>query len=96
MKIPESSDNKDECLFLIPGEMVPGRVNVKYLRLLLLISNITNPRMCKAMEDVLVYGKSRKEACIDNNVSQGYFSLKYQRLQFNSQTIAKMREYITP
>ncbi|MBJ9325205.1 PapB/FocB family fimbrial expression transcriptional regulator [Citrobacter braakii] len=92
----EPAGDGDKHVFFIPGEMVPGRVNIKYLRLLLLICNVNNPRVCKAMEDVLVYGKSRKQACLDNGITQGYFSMKYQKLQFISQTIMKMYEYITP
>ncbi|MDD8724744.1 adhesin biosynthesis transcription regulatory family protein [Escherichia coli] len=44
----------------------------------------------------MVYGKSRKQACLDNGITQGYFSMRYQKLQFISQTIMKMYKYITP
>lgn len=96
MKNKEFSNKDSVHSFVIPGEMMPGKVNINYLRLLLLISNTNNPRVCKAMEDVLVYGVSRKQACLDNGITQGYFSIKYQKLQFISQIVAKMNSFINP
>lgn len=92
--IPEKKEHPHSLL--VPGEMIPGRVNINYFRLLLLISGISNPRVCRALEEVFVYGKTRKEACLNNDISSGYFSVRYHRLQFISHTVTRMYPYITP
>ncbi|EAX4319138.1 transcriptional regulator [Salmonella enterica] len=97
MSMDDNSGKKEipHTLF-IPGEMIPGRVNINYFRLLLLVSNINNPKVCRALEDVFVCGETRKEACRNNGISLGYFSVRYHRLQFISHTVARMYPYITP
>lgn len=65
-------------------ELVPGRVNLEYFRLLIAIRRIRNKRMINALERVLVSGLSRKEACYINGVSQGGLSIMIRELQFLS------------
>lgn len=52
------------------------------------VANIRNENMVFALKDVLVFGKSRKLACGENNVSQGYFSIKLRQLQQLSKRIS--------
>ena len=49
--------------------------------------------MRKALEDILVHGISRKDACAENNVSQASVSLKMQHLQYVNQTVHMMSRY---
>ncbi|EIL0863430.1 transcriptional regulator [Salmonella enterica] len=82
----------DNC---IHGEMEPGTVDPRYFRLLLTIGSTGSYKMRKALEDVLVHGTSRKDACSKYGVAQSNFSVKYQRLQFVSMTVAQMCLYIS-
>lgn len=75
-------------------ELSPGCVDIRYFRLLISISSISNQKLRSALEAVLVNGMSRKEACTNFNVNQGYFSVKYSHLQFVNQTVIRMAIYI--
>lgn len=57
---------QDECYgrrYSVPGTLRPGLVDIRHLRLLLMLDSISNPRMVMALEDVLVSGLPRREAC---------------------------------
>ncbi|WP_370612325.1 PapB/FocB family fimbrial expression transcriptional regulator [Citrobacter meridianamericanus] len=55
---------------------------------------IRKENMLHALEEVLVRGVSRKEACERYCVSQSQFSLKFRHLQMVSQNIVRMYPYI--
>lgn len=74
----------------ISGTLTPGQVDIRYFRLLVNVCVLHSPCIQKALEDVLVYGKTRKEACLDNGVSQSYFSVKYRHIQCVSQTVMRI------
>lgn len=84
--------NHGEFCYL-PYELIIGKVDSTYFKLLISISSITSPKMRKALEDILVHGCARKEACIKNNVSQGAVSMKVQHLQYVNQTVHMMSRY---
>lgn len=63
------------------GTLVPGQVERKYLYGLVEICEVTNPKMVGALEQVLVAGMSRKDACKEFGVAESYFSIKVRRLQ---------------
>lgn len=67
--------------FQKPGVLIPGRVDQKYFFSLVEICDITNPRMVSALEQVLVFGKTRREACGEFSVAASYFSIKVRQLQ---------------
>lgn len=50
--------------------------------------------MQDALEEVLVRGLTRREACERHGVSQSHFSVKYRRLQMVNQTVVRMYPYI--
>lgn len=64
-----------------PGVLVPGRVEKSYFFSLVDICEIGNPKMVGALEQVLVFGKTRREACGQFNVTASYFSIKIRQLQ---------------
>ncbi|EAB2798908.1 transcriptional regulator [Salmonella enterica] len=74
----------------VPGMLVPGQVSTRHFRLLTIICQVRSPALLKALEQVLVYGKSRRLACEDTGVTQSYFSVKYRRLQIISQLIMQV------
>ncbi|WP_246044118.1 adhesin biosynthesis transcription regulatory family protein [Citrobacter arsenatis] len=74
----------------IPGEMIPGRVDPSYFRLLMSVSFQRSIPMVQALEGVLVRGMARKEVCELYGVTAGNLSVKLSRLQIVSQTIAQM------
>ncbi|EBJ9978066.1 hypothetical protein D2U39_25345, partial [Salmonella enterica] len=74
----------------VPGMLVPGQVSTRHFRLLTIICQVRSPDLLKALEQVLVYGKSRRLACEDTGVTQSYFSVKYRRLQIISQLIMQV------
>lgn len=67
--------------FQKPGVLIPGRVDQKYFFSLVEICDITNPRMVSALEQVLVFGKTRREACGEFSVAASNFSIKVRQLQ---------------
>jgi len=71
------------------GLLTQGEVNDIHFGLLMSVFRVSNARMMLALKDFLVYGKSRKMACSENNVSQSYFSIKLKQLQILSQTMAR-------
>ncbi|EHJ2437235.1 TPA: PapB/FocB family fimbrial expression transcriptional regulator [Salmonella enterica subsp. enterica serovar Bahrenfeld] len=77
----------------LPYELIAGKVDLVYFKLLISISSVTNYKMRKTLEDILVHGISRKLACIKNNVSQSSVSLKIQHLQYVNQTVHMMHQY---
>lgn len=79
----------------ISGVLLPGEVDIRYFRLLVTICVLHSPCLQQALEDVLVYGKTRQEACRDNGISQSYFSVKYRHIQMVSQTVFRMCHLIT-
>lgn len=75
------------------GDLIPGREDIRYLRLLFTICLIRNTRMQQALEDVLVHGMSRLVACENNSVSQSYLSKKYHHIQMVSHTVARLCQF---
>ncbi|HII3146302.1 MAG: PapB/FocB family fimbrial expression transcriptional regulator [Hafnia sp.] len=78
----------------VPGVLLPGEVDIRYFRLLVTVCVLHSPCIQRALEDVLVHGKTRQEACGDNGVSQSYFSVKYRHMQLVSQTVFRMCDFI--
>lgn len=74
----------------IPGKLKPGRVDLVYFRLLMSVTSQRSIPLLRALEDVLVRGVPRKEACAQYGVNAGNLSTKLSRLQVVSQTIARM------
>lgn len=78
----------------IPGTLEPGKVDIRHFRMLSVISMVRNNNMQQALEDVLVRGYTRREACERNSVSQSHFSVKFRHLQMISQTVVRMYPFI--
>lgn len=78
----------------IPGVLEPGRVDICHFRLLMALGLIKGKGMQGALEDVLVRGGTRREACERHGVSQSYFSVKFRHLQMASQTVIRMYPFI--
>lgn len=68
--------------------LIPGKVSERYFLLLIAVCTLRNKNMQSALEDVLVNGLSRQDACKKHNVSQSYFSVKYHHMQTMSRKIA--------
>lgn len=75
------------------GKLIPGEVDGDLLHLLVSIVGVKNEQMVLALRDVLVHGKTRKQACGDYNVSQSYFSIKLHQLQGVSVLISRAYIY---
>lgn len=80
--------------YSVPGVLHPGVVDIRHLRLLLTLCSISNPGMVMALEDVLVSGLSRREACERNRVSQSHLSVKLRRLQDVNQMVLRIYPYV--
>ncbi|EGB2808525.1 transcriptional regulator [Salmonella enterica] len=78
----------------IPGSLVPGQVDIRHFRLLMTLGRIKKQSMQGALEDVMVRGASRGEACKRHGVSQSQFSVKYRQLQVLNQTAMRMCPFI--
>ncbi|MGS0639261.1 PapB/FocB family fimbrial expression transcriptional regulator [Citrobacter sp. VF227] len=73
-----------------PGILIPGKVDKKYFFSLVDVCDISNPRMVCALEQVLVFGKTRREACGQFGVTASYFSIKIRQLQSVSVLLQQM------
>ncbi|MFT2789629.1 PapB/FocB family fimbrial expression transcriptional regulator [Serratia sp. T13T92] len=73
-----------------PSTLVPGKVEERYFLLLAAVCTLRSENMRGALEDVLVNGLSRQEACEKHSVSQSYFSVKYHHMQTVNRTITLM------
>ncbi|MBC6504703.1 transcriptional regulator [Citrobacter freundii] len=78
----------------IPGTLVPGRVDVRHFRLLAAVSMISRKNTQAALEDVLVRGLTRREACERHGVSLSHFSVKYRQLQMISQMVVRIYPWV--
>ncbi|MGY0144666.1 PapB/FocB family fimbrial expression transcriptional regulator [Edwardsiella tarda] len=58
------------------------------------ICTINSNAMRQAIEDVLVNGKSRRDACNENKVSQSYFSVKYRHVRRVNSIVIKLHKKI--
>ncbi|MFP2396986.1 PapB/FocB family fimbrial expression transcriptional regulator [Citrobacter braakii] len=88
---------RDDCYrrrYSIQGTLHPGLVDIRHLRLLITLCSISSPRMVMALEDVLVSGLSRREACERNGVSQSHVSVKLRRLQDVNQIVLRIYPYV--
>ncbi|MEG2564850.1 MAG: PapB/FocB family fimbrial expression transcriptional regulator [Acinetobacter sp.] len=84
---------KRENQTLIYEGLVPGKVSLRYFRLLLSISTVKSIKMQGALEDIFVKGYSRKAACLNHQVSPGNLSTRLRHLQFVAMTIYMMSQY---
>ena len=75
-------------------ELMPGQVDIRLFRLLSTVCVMHSPSIRQSLEDVLVYGKSRREACEANGVTQSYFSVKYRQMLTVSHNIMRIFELI--
>lgn len=67
-----------------------GNVSRDHFRQLINISNIHSAKVILALEDFLVFGVTRQEACEKYHVAQGYFSISLRRLQELSAQVVLM------
>ncbi|AMH17462.1 adhesin biosynthesis transcriptional regulator [Hafnia paralvei ATCC 29927] len=72
------------------GKLIPGQVDIRLFRLLSMVCVMHSPSIRQSLEDVLVHGKNRREACESNGVAQSYFSVKYRHMQMVSHTVAQI------
>ena len=77
------------------GELIPGQVDIRLFRLLTTVCVMHSPNIRQSLEDFLVHGKSRREACEANGVTQSYFSVKYRHMQMVSRTVARICEFVS-
>lgn len=67
-----------------------GEVSREHFRLLINISNIHSTKVILALEDFLVSGLTRQDACQKHQVALGYFSISLRRLQELSAQVVLM------
>ncbi|EBC6662180.1 transcriptional regulator [Salmonella enterica] len=79
----------------VPGNLIDGRVDIRYFRLLSTICSVRNERMHQALAGVMVDGLTRREACERFGVSPSQLSIKYRQMQLVSQTVAQMLPFIS-
>lgn len=87
---------KDDCMLISCGRLqglLPGKVDDIQFLLLIDISSIHSEKVIQALGDYLVYGYSRKEACVRHNVSLSYFSNSLKRLRKINQIVSFLVPY---
>ncbi|ELS8093629.1 PbsX family transcriptional regulator, partial [Escherichia coli] len=65
----------ESCIYTGKIVIVPGSMEREHLMLLVKLARVNSQRVILALEAHLVDGFSRKDACEENDLSQGYFSL---------------------
>ena len=80
-KLTENNNHLAVYDYQKPGSLTPGLVSRKYLLGLVAVCEISNQNMIKALEQVLVFGIPRKDACERFSVAASYFSIKIRQLQ---------------
>lgn len=76
-----------------PGHLRQGDVHPEHFRMLIESSSIHSPKVIQVMEEFLVHGVSRKDACEKYGVSASYVSVTLRRLQDLSRNIVMMYPY---
>ncbi|EBI9246247.1 transcriptional regulator [Salmonella enterica] len=89
---------QDDYLFLSKrkkrGEgLEPGNMTEGHFWLLIEVSSIHSEKVIQALQDFLVLGYFRREACERNKVSAGYFSTALGRLQRVSDIVSQLAPY---
>lgn len=83
--------NKDAYLYGTRASgLRAGQVSQDHFRQLINISNIHSTKVILALEEFLVFGLTRQEACEKHHVAQGYFSISLRRLQELSAQVVLM------
>ncbi|EEW1127398.1 PapB/FocB family fimbrial expression transcriptional regulator [Escherichia coli] len=81
--------------FTCKKNIKPGSIYHDQLMLLAELAKINSERVISALDDHLVNGMSRKDACKKNNVSQGYLSLSLRRIFYANELISQIMKYYT-
>ncbi len=88
--------NSEVCLHLVKersGILLPGEVSERHFWLLIEISGMHSEKVINALREHLVMGYTRREACEQHGVSQGYLSGALVRIQHLSQTVNNLLPY---
>ncbi|EES4559329.1 TPA: adhesin biosynthesis transcription regulatory family protein [Escherichia coli] len=88
--------NLEVCLHLVKersGILLPGEVSERHFWLLIEISGMHSEKVINALREHLVMGYTRREACEQHGVSQGYLSGALVRIQHLSQTVNNLLPY---
>ncbi|AOV97677.1 repressor [Edwardsiella hoshinae] len=72
--------NGDAYLINKKVNLLPGSISEARFWLLIEISPIHSEKVIAALNDYLVLGYTRREACERNNVAAGYFSLSLAKM----------------
>ncbi|EIH9633950.1 TPA: PapB/FocB family fimbrial expression transcriptional regulator [Escherichia coli] len=81
--------------FTCKKNIKPGSIYHDQLMLLAELAKINSERVISALDDHLVNGMSRKDACKKNEVSQGYLSLSLRRIFHANELITQIIKYYT-
>lgn len=71
----------------------PGSMEHEHILLLAELSRINSQRVISALDDYLAEGLSRKEACENNDVSQGYFSIILRKILETHEIVKHITRY---
>ncbi|EAA7635423.1 transcriptional regulator [Salmonella enterica] len=75
------------------GILKQGEVRMEIFDILVTLSKINSEKVICALRDFLVNGVSRKEACLNNSLSLGYFSISLKKLNDTNNCIAGIIHY---
>lgn len=75
------------------GHLKPGKVKKEIFEALVILSKINSQKVIYALSDYLVTGLSRKESCIKNNLSMGYFSISLKKINDTNNCVSGIVHY---
>lgn len=73
-----------------PGALRCGSMHPEHFRLLMALSGVHSTRIIMALEDYLVHGTARRDACRLHGVSASYMTTVLQKLQSLNQMVASL------
>lgn len=75
------------------GVLKQGKVRADIFETLIFLSKINSSKVISALRDHLVNGCSRKEACINNELALGYFSISLKKINDTNNCIVGLLHF---
>lgn len=83
-------DRQSYLYYRAPGALRCGEVHPEQFRQLIVLSGMHSTRVIMALEDYLVHGVVRKQACEKHALSASYMSVALGKLQLLSRGVATL------
>ncbi|HFI1539233.1 TPA: PapB/FocB family fimbrial expression transcriptional regulator, partial [Escherichia coli] len=73
----------------------PGSMSDAHFEILAALSPVNSKKVILALRDYFVLGLTRREACENHDVAQGYFSVSLRKLLETNRLVAELAELLS-